>query len=48
MQTYPEIHNAVMHIDDETLEENVIQQVFQKGFKLGDKIVRFAMVQVAN
>ena len=44
----PEIHNAVMHIDDETLEENVIQQVFQKGFKLGDKIVRFAMVQVAN
>ncbi len=44
----PEIHNAVMHIDDETLEENMIQQVFQKGFKLGDKIVRFAMVQVAN
>ena len=44
----PNLHNAVMHIDDETLEENTISQVFQKGFKLGDKIVRFAMVQVAN
>ena len=44
----PNLHNAVMHIDDETLEENTISQVFQKGFKIGDKIVRFAMVQVAN
>ena len=44
----PNIHNAVMHIDDESLEENTISQVFQKGFKLGDKIIRFAMVQVAN
>ena len=44
----PNIHNAVMHIDDESMGENVITQVFQKGFKLGDKIVRFAMVQVAN
>ena len=44
----PNLHNAVMHIDDENLEENVISQVFQKGFKLGEKIVRFAMVQVAN
>ena len=44
----PNLHNAVMHIDDEALEENTISQVFQKGFKLGDKIVRFAMVQVAN
>ena len=44
----PNLHNAVMHIDDENLGENVIAQVFQKGFKLGDKIVRFAMVQVAN
>ena len=44
----PNLHNAVMHTDDETLGENVISQVFQKGFKLGDKIVRFAMVQVAN
>ena len=44
----PNLHNAVMHIDDESLEENIISQVFQKGFKIGDKIVRFAMVQVAN
>ncbi len=44
----PELHNAVMHTEDESLGENVISQVFQKGFKLGDKIVRFAMVQVAN
>ena len=44
----PNIHNAVMHIDDEAFGENTIAQVFQKGFKLGEKIVRFAMVQVAN
>ena len=44
----PNLHNAVMHVDDDTLEENTISQVFQKGFKIGDKIVRFAMVQVAN
>ena len=44
----PNLHNAVMHIEDETLGENTIAQVFQKGFKLGEKIVRFAMVQVAN
>lgn len=44
----PNLHNAVMHIDSEELAENVIAQVFQKGFKIGDKIVRFAMVQVAN
>ena len=44
----PNLHNAVMHVEDENLGENVIAQVFQKGFKLGDKIVRFAMVQVAN
>ncbi len=44
----PNIHNAVMHNEDESLGENTICQVFQKGFKLGDKIVRFAMVQVAN
>ena len=44
----PNRHNAVMHIDDETLEENSIAMVFQKGFKIGDKVVRFAMVQVAN
>ena len=44
----PNMHNAVMHIEDESFGENTICQVFQKGFKLGDKIVRFAMVQVAN
>ena len=44
----PNIHNAVMHTEDETAAENTITQVFQKGFKLGDKVVRFAMVQVAN
>ena len=44
----PELHNAVMHNEDESLGENVISMVFQKGFKLGGKVVRFAMVQVAN
>ena len=44
----PNIHNAVMHLENEELGENVIAQVFQKGFKIGDKVVRFAMVQVAN
>ena len=44
----PNLHNAVMHTENEELGENVIAQVFQKGFKLGDKVVRFAMVQVAN
>ena len=44
----PNIHNAVMHTEEEGIEENTITQVFQKGFKLGEKIVRFAMVQVAN
>jgi len=44
----PNIHNAVMHTEDESLGENTISQVFQKGFKIGEKIVRFAMVQVAN
>ena len=44
----PNIHNAVMHTESEELGENVIAQVFQKGFKMGDKVIRFAMVQVAN
>ena len=44
----PNLHNAVMHIDSDELEENTLSQVFQKGFKIGDKVVRFAMVQVAN
>ena len=44
----PNLHNAVLHIDDESYGESVICQVFQQGAKLGDKIIRFAMVQVAN
>ena len=44
----PNLHNAVMHTEEEGAPENTITLVFQKGFKLGDKIVRFAMVQVAN
>ena len=44
----PNLHNAVMHTEDAELGENVISQVFQKGFRMGEKIVRFAMVQVAN
>ena len=44
----PNLHNAVMHTEDENFGENTICQVFQKGFKLGEKIIRFAMVQVAN
>ena len=44
----PDLHNAVMHIDSEELGESVIAQVFQKGFKMGEKVIRFAMVQVAN
>ena len=44
----PNLHNAVMHIDDENFGENIISQVFQAGFQCGDKVIRFAMVQVAN
>lgn len=42
------LHNAVMHVDDESVEENTIVEVFQTGFKLGEKVIRFAMVKVAN
>ena len=44
----PSMHNAVMHVDDEEKGENEIVEVFQKGFKCGDKVIRFAMVKVAN
>ena len=44
----PTLHNAVMHAEDENLGENVIMEVFQKGFRAGDKVIRFAMVKVAN
>ena len=42
------LHNAVMHVDDESVEENTVVEVFQTGFKTGDKVIRFAMVKVAN
>lgn len=44
----PEKHNAVMHVEDESVGENTVVEVFQKGFALGDKVLRFAMVKVAN
>lgn len=48
-QTFdPTYHNAVMHVDDEEKGENEIVEVFQEGFKAGDKVIRFAMVKVAN
>lgn len=44
----PEKHNAVMHVEDESVGENTIVEVFQKGFTLNEKVIRFAMVKVAN
>ena len=44
----PTVHNAVMHMEDESLGENCIAECFQKGFRHGDKIIRTAMVKVAN
>ena len=44
----PELHNAIMHTEDPELGENTISMVFQKGARIGDKVIRFAMVQVAN
>ena len=44
----PALHNAVMHVEDENAGENTVVDVFQAGFKLGDKVIRFAMVKVAN
>lgn len=44
----PNMHNAVMHIQDDAYGENEVVEVFQKGFKLNDKVIRFAMVKVAN
>ena len=44
----PNVHNAVLHIDDESLGEGQIVEVFQKGYIRGDKVIRFAMVKVAN
>lgn len=48
-QTFdPNLHNAVMHVDDEEKGENEIVEEFQKGFKMGDKVIRFSVVKVAN
>lgn len=48
-QTFdPNVHNAVMHVDDEAAGENTVVEVFQTGFKMGEKVIRFAMVKVAN
>ena len=44
----PARHNAVMHVEDESAGENTVVEVFQTGFKLGEKVIRFAMVKVAN
>lgn len=44
----PDFHNAVMHVEDETAGENTVVEVFQQGFTCGDKVIRFAMVKVAN
>ena len=44
----PNVHNAVMHVDDEAYGEGEIVEVFQKGYKYKDKIIRYAMVKVAN
>lgn len=44
----PEFHNAVMHVDDESVGANIIVDVFAKGYKMGDKVLRYSMVKVAN
>ncbi len=44
----PNVHNAVMHIEDESLEENTVVEVFMKGYIKGDKVLRHSMVKVAN
>ena len=44
----PELHNAVMHVEDDTLGEGVVADVLQKGYKMGDRVLRYAMVTVAN
>ena len=44
----PALHNAVMHIEDDKCDDNTVVEVFQKGFRMGDRVVRHAMVKVAN
>ena len=44
----PNVHNAVMHVDDESFGENEVVEVFMKGYAKGDKVLRYSMVKVAN
>ena len=44
----PNLHNAVMHVDDDSVGESTVVEVFQSGFMMGEKVIRFAMVKVAN
>lgn len=44
----PQLHNAVMHVEDEEIEESTVVEVFQKGFVMGERVLRFAVVKVAN
>ncbi|MCI8496846.1 MAG: nucleotide exchange factor GrpE [Clostridiales bacterium] len=44
----PQKHNAVMHVDDESMEENVVAECFQKGYQIGDRVIRHSVVKVAN
>lgn len=44
----PNLHNAVLHVEDPALGENRIAEVFRKGYRLGDRVIRFSMVKVAN
>ena len=44
----PKYHNAIMHEDDESMGENIVSQTFQKGYTLGEKVIRHAMVKVVN
>ena len=44
----PEVHNAVLHVEDESLGESVVAEVLQKGYRKGDRVLRYAMVKVAN
>nr|HPZ52606.1 nucleotide exchange factor GrpE [Clostridia bacterium] len=44
----PDLHNAVMHVEDENASANEIVEVFQKGYKLNERVIRYSMVKVAN
>ena len=44
----PNVHNAVMHIEDDKIDTETVVEEFQKGYKMGDKVLRFSMVKVAN